>query len=102
MHNIQYICPPLATVLINTYRNPSPLFITGGDEILLKEGTTQGDHLAMSFYGLGTKPLLDKLSQEVSQVKQVWLSDDASGARTVLSLKKWWDIIILMNVNHGS
>ena len=45
----------------------------------------------MSFYGLGTKPLLDKLSQEVSQVKQVWLADDASGAGTLLSLKKWWD-----------
>ena len=23
LHNIQYICPPLATVLINTYQNPS-------------------------------------------------------------------------------
>ena len=61
LHNIQYICPPLATVLKNTYRNPSQLFIRGGDEILLKEGTTQGDNLAMSFYGLGTKPLRDKL-----------------------------------------
>ena len=57
LHTIQYMCPPLATVLINTYRNPSQLFITGGDEILSKEGTAQGDDLAMSFYGLGTKPL---------------------------------------------
>ena len=84
LHNIQYICPPLGTVLINTYQNPSQLFITGGDEILSKEGTTQGDNLAMSFYGLGMKPLLDKFSQEVSQVKQVWLADDASGAGTLL------------------
>ena len=52
----KYICPPhpspLATVLINTYQNPSPLFITGGNEILSKEGFTQGDNLVMSFYGL--------------------------------------------------
>ena len=94
LHNIQYICPPLARVLINTYWNPSQLFITGGDEILSKEGTTQGDNLAMLFYSLGMKPLLDKLSKEVPQVKQVWLADDASGAGTLLSLKKWWDIII--------
>ena len=41
LHNIQYIYPPLGTVLINTYRNPSQLFITGGDKILSKEGTTR-------------------------------------------------------------
>ena len=29
--------------LINTYRYPSKLFIAGGDEILSREGTTQGD-----------------------------------------------------------
>ena len=70
LHNIQCIRPPLVTVLINTCQNPSRLFITGGDEILSKEGTTQGDNLAVSFYGLGTKPLLDKLSEQVPQVKQ--------------------------------
>ena len=93
-HNIQYICPPLAAVIINTYRNLSRLFITGGDEILSKEGTTQGDNLAMSFYGLGTKPLLDKLSEQVPQVKQVWLADDASGEGRLNELKEWRDIII--------
>ena len=100
-HNIQYICPPLATVLTNTYRNPSQLFITGGDEILPKEGTTQGDNLAMSFYGLGTKTLLDKLSEQVPQVKQVWIADDASGAGRLNELKEWRDIIILEGQKIG-
>ena len=94
LHNIHYICPPLATVLINTYRDPSRLFITGGDEILSKEGSTQRDNLAMSFYGLGTKALLDKLSEQVRQIKQVWLADDAYGAGRLNELKGWWDIII--------
>ena len=101
LHNIQYICPPQATVLISTYWNPSELFIAGGYEIFWKEGTTQGDNLAMLFYGLGTKPLLDKLSQEVSQVKQVWFANDASGVGTLLSLKKWWGIIISVGQKLG-
>ena len=49
----------------------------------------------MSFYGLGTKPLLDKRSEEVPQVKQVRLVDDAYGAGRLNELKDWWDIIIL-------
>lgn len=41
----------------------------------------------MSFYGLGTKPLLNKLSEQVPQVKKVWLADNASGAGTLMNLK---------------
>ena len=54
LHNVQYTCPPFATVLINTYHNPSRLLISGGREILSQEGTTQGDNLAMPFYGLAS------------------------------------------------
>ena len=42
LHNIQQLCPPLACVLINTYRSPASLFVSG-DTILLEEGPTQGD-----------------------------------------------------------
>ena len=58
LHNIRIICPPFANILINTYRMPSRLLVTGGGEIQSQEGTTQGDNLAMAFYGLGTNPLL--------------------------------------------
>ena len=88
LYNIQYICPPFANILINTYRHPSRLFIAGGREILSQEGTTQGDNLAMSFYGLGTNTLLNTLKQKVSEIKQVWLADDATGAGRLIFLRK--------------
>ena len=94
LHNIQYICPPLALTLINTYRNPARLFVVGGKEITSVEGTTQGDPLAMQFYALGTNPLLQCLKSAVSSVSQVWLADNAMGAGTLKDLKRWWDLII--------
>ena len=57
LHNIQRICPPLSTILINTYRAPTELFVDG-DTILSQEGTTQGDPLAMPMYALATIPLI--------------------------------------------
>ena len=39
LHNIQYICPPLAITLINTYRQAARLFISGGAELLSQEWT---------------------------------------------------------------
>ena len=50
LHNIQHICPPFATILTNTYRQPSRLFVAGGKEMLSCEGSTQGDNLAGTFY----------------------------------------------------
>ena len=46
LHNISRICPPLSSILTNTYRAPTDLFVDG-DTILSQEGTTQGDPLAM-------------------------------------------------------
>ena len=101
LHNIQYICPPFATILINTYRHPARLFIIGGGEIESAEGTTQGDTLAMAFYGLGTNPILQKLKTEIPTVSQVWLADDATGAGKLGSLKDWWDLIQKEGENYG-
>ena len=75
-----------------------------------QEGTTQGDNLEMSFYGLSTSILLYKLKQLCGSIKQVWLADDATGAGKILELRKWWQTIIeegeksditLMKANHG-
>ena len=41
LHNIKYICPPMATYIRNCYVIPSRLFVTGGLEIKSAEGTTQ-------------------------------------------------------------
>ena len=52
LHNMQYLCPQFAMVLINTYRTSARLFIANGGEIESAEGTTQGCPLAMPFYGI--------------------------------------------------
>ena len=49
---IRHLCPPLATILINTYRQPSNLFMDG-HTLLSQEGTTQGAPLAMPMYAIG-------------------------------------------------
>ena len=36
LHNIRRFCPPLATIVINTYRAPTELFVDG-DTILSQE-----------------------------------------------------------------
>ena len=38
LHNIRRLCPPIATILINSYRRPTELFMDG-DIILSQEGT---------------------------------------------------------------
>ena len=93
LHNIQYICPPFANILINTYRISSRLILNNGKEIKSQEGTTQGDNLAMSFYALGTALMQENL-RSISDVKQVWLADDVTGAGKIAYLKKWWDLLI--------
>ena len=54
MHNIRITCKEIALYIINTYRSPSRLFISGGGEISSQEGTTQGDPLAMPWYAINT------------------------------------------------
>ena len=42
LHNLHFICPPLAVTLTNVYREASSLFIDG-ECLLSEEGTTQND-----------------------------------------------------------
>ena len=93
LHNVQYLCPYISTILINYYRNSSRLIINNGKELLSQEGTTQGDNLAMPFYALSTVLMQERL-RSISAVKQIWLADDATGAGTIEGLKNWWDLII--------
>ena len=75
--NIHVLCPPLARILTNTYRLQSSLFI-GEEVIYSKEGTTQGDPLAMPMYALGILPLIQRLSPagtaggKLDQVRLWW------------------------------
>ncbi len=64
LDNIQRLCLSIATILINTYRAPTELFIDGG-VLLSQEGPTQGDPLAMPMYALATVPLIKQLTTSV-------------------------------------
>ena len=79
----------------------SRLFVTRGREISSQEGTTQGDNLAMAFYGLATNPLLEQLKIRVNKIKQVWFADDATGAGCLYSLKEWWELVIELGKKRG-
>ena len=54
-----------------------------------REGTTQGDPLAMLMYAIGIFPLIRKL--QPSQAKQFWYADDANGGGTLNNMRRQWD-----------
>ena len=69
--NIQFTCPVLKCVIINTYRKDSSIFILGS------EGTTQGDPIAMVMYAVSLSPLIQSLHN--FDCKQVWFAPCESG-----------------------
>ncbi len=40
---------------------------------------------------LATKPLIDRLTTDTPDLKQIWYADDATAAGKISDLKKWWD-----------
>ena len=91
--NMRYVCPALETMLTNCYQSPIRLFVSGGGEVLLKEGTTQGDPLGMAMFSLSMVPLITKLMEDVDATFQVWFADDATGVGTLVNFKQWWSSI---------
>ena len=51
------VCPSLATIAINSYRQHPQLFIDK-ETLLSQEGTIQGDPLAMALYAISLQPLV--------------------------------------------
>ena len=86
--NIHDVCPAIATVLTNCYRSESPLFVQG-EMLLSREGTTQGDPLAMAMFALASVPLIQKV--ETMGAKQAWFADDAASGGRLVRLRVWWD-----------
>ena len=99
--NKQVTRPILSLYLINTYRNPSRLFITGGQETTSSEGVTQDDPLAMPWYSLNTVTIIQNLRTLDPDVKQVWLADDAAAGGTIELLNKWYDHLVLEGKKYG-
>ena len=59
--NMFRLCPPLATILTNTYQSASYLFIDGSS-LLSQEGTTQGNPLAIPKYTIGIVLVIRQLT----------------------------------------
>ena len=101
LHNIPLLCPALGQVFQNTYQSSSRLFVAGGDEILSREGTCQGDPLAMAIYAVAVMPLINSLAAECSNVMQSWYADDASGAGSVSDLHVYWRNVLAKGPGYG-
>ena len=97
LRNIRHLCPPLSTILINTYRKPTNLYMDG-HILLSQEGTTQGDPLAMPMYAIGICPLIHKVSCDV---QQVWYADDATASGQLKDLRQWWDNLVIHGPDFG-
>ena len=83
LRNILHLCPTLSTILINSYRSDTPLFIDG-EALMSSEGTTQGDPLAMAMYVIGILPLIRTLHSET--ITQAWFADDAGVSGKLIDL----------------
>ena len=97
--NITTVCPSIATVLINTYRGDAELFVDS-QTLYSREGTTQGDPLAMAFYALATVPLI-KACQISDLAGEVWFADDATGSGPLTALRTCWDKLVTLGPNFG-
>ena len=106
LQNIRQLCPPFYQYLYNTYQTPAKLVIHGKKKhevIYSEEGCTQGDVSAMGLYGLGIKPLIENLSNEINTNKciQTWYADDSSSGGELVEMRKWWDKLSVMGPKYG-
>ena len=98
LRNIQVLCPGFSKICTIFYREPSQLYLSG-DTIQSEEGTTQGDPLAMPFFGVSAMPIIN--ATETPGCKQVWIADDATGIGDIDALKIWWDKISTFGPSFG-
>lgn len=77
--------------LLNIQKPCPALLFIDGETLLLREGTTQGDPLAMAMYAIATVPLIEHLQQHVTQV---WFVDDGTAGGKLLDLLNWWDQLV--------
>ena len=57
--------------------------------------------VAMPFYALATRPLIDSLSRDTPELRQIWYADDASAGGKLTNLKKWWDNLLRVGPSFG-
>ena len=93
------LCPSLATMLVNTYRCDPYLFIDG-ETIRSREGTTQGDPMAMAMYAIATLPLIQQLEEDPN-INQIWYADDSAAGGGLSPLRQWWKKLEEFGPSYG-
>ena len=81
--NAQVVCPPMARLLLNTYRQPAWLVTPSGETLLFREGTTQGDPVEMAMYAIGVAPLIRRLYSP--DTRQIWFADDSAAGSLLVA-----------------
>ena len=75
--------------------------MTGTHEIIFsKEGTTQGDPLAMLFYGTSVLPLIERIKNSALYT-QSWYADDSGALGQLEHLAKWLELLIAEGPKFG-
>ena len=105
LHNLKFICPIIATSIINCYATPSRLFIVGVGEILSSDGTTEGDPTAMRAHALDILPLIKFLLEFINlndmDAKEVVFSDDSFVTGSLNSIKGYRDKLTAIGPKYG-
>ena len=101
LHNVPRLCPAMAQIVTNTYGKPIRLFVSGGGEILSKEGTCQGDPLAMAIYAEAVTPLIRHLQQACPSTTQCWYADDDGAGDNLRTLRQYWDELARVGPDYG-
>ena len=106
LHNVSVICPSIATFVHNCYAAPTRLFVIGGTELSSKEGTTQGDPIAMAVYAIAIIPLILMIleiteSRENEKTKAAAYADDLTTGGRIIGIKHWWDQLCRLGPKFG-
>ena len=101
LHNIARVCTPMEKICRNTYGADIPLFLPGGVVLYSREGTCQGDPLAMAMFALAVAPMICKLREQHPDVNQCWYADDGESGGRLAAVHSFWKSIEEIGPNYG-
>ena len=78
-----------SNICISSYSQAAKLFIPGGKEISLAEGTTQGHPTVMPIYALESLLLLNIATTDIT--KRVAYADDVTCVGELKNMLTWWN-----------